>query len=184
MDHSRPLFLYFRLFNTVGSEQFNINFANDGIRTSDPWCRKRLLCQLSHNHCPKAFLNKLFHTISTTIIKMSSSHLTRHKKSFSDHLKMREFFFALFGKRKNFREHFWSQWDMKRGKKDLFFKLSLDCGWQLQMPPEWNGEGLPSNKWTNNIFKKHLLKRLLMALPEPLFVYFRAFQTSLQFCNK
>ena len=93
-------------------------------------------------------------------------------------------FCFIWQKKKNFREHFWSQWDMKRGKKDLFFKLSLDCGWQLQMPPEWNGEGLPSNKWTNNIFKKHLLKRLLMALPEPLFVYFRAFQTSLQFCNK
>ena len=33
---------------------FNINFANDWIRTADLWCRKRPLYQLSHNHCPRA----------------------------------------------------------------------------------------------------------------------------------
>ena len=31
---------------------FNINFADDWIRTVDLWCRKRPLYQLSHNHCP------------------------------------------------------------------------------------------------------------------------------------
>ena len=40
---------------------------------------------------------------------------------------------------------------------------------------EWNGEGLASNKWTNKIFKKHLLKRLLMALSQPLFCLFSGF---------
>ena len=50
------LFLYFRLFNTVVSEQmFNINFADDWIQTVDLWYRKRLLYQLSHNHCQSSF---------------------------------------------------------------------------------------------------------------------------------
>ena len=36
MGYSRPLFLYFRLFKTVGCKQmFNINFANDSIQTVD-----------------------------------------------------------------------------------------------------------------------------------------------------
>ena len=53
MDHSLPLFLDFRLFNTVDSKQtFNINFANDWIRTTDLWYHKQPLYQLSHNHCP------------------------------------------------------------------------------------------------------------------------------------
>ena len=30
----------------------NINFANNWIQTVDIWFWKRLLCQLSHNHCP------------------------------------------------------------------------------------------------------------------------------------
>ena len=41
MGHSRPLFLYFRLFNTIDSKvMFNINFTNDWIRTLDLWCWK------------------------------------------------------------------------------------------------------------------------------------------------
>ena len=41
MGYSRPLFLYFRLFNTVHSTQmFNLKFAIDWIRTVDLWCRK------------------------------------------------------------------------------------------------------------------------------------------------
>ena len=31
---------------------FNINFADNWIRTADLWCRKRPLYQLNHNHCP------------------------------------------------------------------------------------------------------------------------------------
>ena len=51
---SRPLFLYFRLFNTVGDSKkmFNVNFAEVWIRTADLWCRKLPLYQLRHNHCP------------------------------------------------------------------------------------------------------------------------------------
>ena len=37
---SSSLFLYFRLFNSVESKQmFNINYANDWIRTMDLWCQ-------------------------------------------------------------------------------------------------------------------------------------------------
>ena len=46
MGHSRPLFLYFHLFNTVDSKQiFNMNFADDWIRTADHWYCKRPLYQ-------------------------------------------------------------------------------------------------------------------------------------------
>ena len=39
---SRPLFLYFLLFNTVNSKQmFNIIFADDWIQTADLWYWKR-----------------------------------------------------------------------------------------------------------------------------------------------
>ena len=52
VGHSRPPFIYFRLLNTADSKQvFNINFANDWIRTMDLWYQKRPLYQLSHNHC-------------------------------------------------------------------------------------------------------------------------------------
>ena len=47
MDHSRPLFLYFRFFYcTIGRS----NFAEVWIRTADLWFQKRLLYQMSHNH--------------------------------------------------------------------------------------------------------------------------------------
>ena len=38
LDHFRPLFLYFRLSNSVDRKQmFNKNFADDWIRTADLW---------------------------------------------------------------------------------------------------------------------------------------------------
>ena len=51
-----PLFLYFRIFNTVHNKQcsmFHLNFADDGFWTADLRNRKRPRCQLSHNlnHC-------------------------------------------------------------------------------------------------------------------------------------
>ena len=50
IGRSRPLFLYFCLFNTVESTQmFNMNFDNEWIRTAELWYWKRLLHQLSHN---------------------------------------------------------------------------------------------------------------------------------------
>ena len=52
MGHSWPLFIYFRLFNTVDSEQmFNINIADNWIWTTDFWYRKRPLYQRSQNDC-------------------------------------------------------------------------------------------------------------------------------------
>ena len=48
MCHSRPIFLKFCLFNTFNRKQmFNINFADDWIRTADLWYWKQLLYQLS-----------------------------------------------------------------------------------------------------------------------------------------
>ena len=52
LSHSRPLFLYFRLFNTVLIQLIANKIAANWIRIADLWCPKRLLYQLSHNHCP------------------------------------------------------------------------------------------------------------------------------------
>ena len=54
MGHSRPLFLYFRLFYLIYN--WWISFADVGIWTADLWCWKRPLFQLSHQHCPIVFL--------------------------------------------------------------------------------------------------------------------------------
>ena len=52
MANPGPIFLYFRIFNTVDSKQmFNINFADTWIRTTGLWYRKWPLYQLSYNHC-------------------------------------------------------------------------------------------------------------------------------------
>ena len=52
MGHSRPFFLYFRIFNTqLTVNKCSLNFADDWIRTADLWYRKRPLYQLSHHHC-------------------------------------------------------------------------------------------------------------------------------------
>ena len=40
MGQSRPLFLYFRLFNTVDSKHTIYIFADDRIQTVDLWSRK------------------------------------------------------------------------------------------------------------------------------------------------
>ena len=53
MGHSRPLFLYFRLFyRQLTVNKFSIKIANDSILTQVLWYWKRPLCQLRHNHYP------------------------------------------------------------------------------------------------------------------------------------
>ena len=53
MGHSRPLFLYFRLFyKQLTVNKCSIKVANDWIQTRVLWYRKQPLCQLRHNHCP------------------------------------------------------------------------------------------------------------------------------------
>ena len=53
MGHSRPLFLYFRLFyKQLTVNKCSIKVADDWIRTRVLWYRKQPLCQLRHNHCP------------------------------------------------------------------------------------------------------------------------------------
>ena len=57
MGHSRPLFLYSRLLNTVDSKQHSIKLCDVGIRTVDLWCWRRPLYQLSHHHCLSVILS-------------------------------------------------------------------------------------------------------------------------------
>ena len=47
--HSRPLFLYFRLYNIFFNTAVSKKIA-DWIQTANLWCRKRPFYQLSHNH--------------------------------------------------------------------------------------------------------------------------------------
>ena len=55
MGHSRPLFLYFRLFcKQLPVDNCSIKVASDWIRTRVFWYRKQPRCQLCHNHCPAA----------------------------------------------------------------------------------------------------------------------------------
>ena len=71
MGHSRPLFLYFHLFNTVDSKcSINI-FADDWIRTADLWNWKQLLYQLRRHHFPLIHfyvLNALYLNILARVI--------------------------------------------------------------------------------------------------------------------
>ena len=47
--HSRPLFLYFRLFyNQLTANKRSIKVADDWIQTQVLWYQKRPLCQLCH----------------------------------------------------------------------------------------------------------------------------------------
>ena len=54
--HFLPLFLYFRLFNTVVSKCSIYIFADDWIRTVYLWYTVQPLYQLSLNHCPISFV--------------------------------------------------------------------------------------------------------------------------------
>ena len=55
MGHSRPLFLYFRLFcKQLPVDNCSIKVASDWFRTRVFWIRKQPRCQLCHNHCPAA----------------------------------------------------------------------------------------------------------------------------------
>ena len=77
MRHSRPLFRYFRIFDSVDSKQmFNIKFARELIRTVDLWCQKQPLYQLGHNHCPP---NIFFKASEMTILFRLPSPVKRVK---------------------------------------------------------------------------------------------------------
>ena len=60
----------FSLFSSCLNLQLTVNrcstykFPDPWIQTADLWCRKRPLCQLSNNHCPKsiAFTDVTIHT--------------------------------------------------------------------------------------------------------------------------
>ena len=59
MGHSRPLFVFFRLFNSSQCICSLWNNADDWIRTTDLWHWKRPLCRLSYNHSPILSLSTL-----------------------------------------------------------------------------------------------------------------------------
>ena len=78
MGHSRYLFLYFRLFYTqLKVNKCSIKVADDWIWTWVLWYRKRPLCQLRHNHCPRlnysycetivVSLNEFTHFVKVTL---------------------------------------------------------------------------------------------------------------------
>ena len=56
MGHSRPLFLYFCLLNTVDCKCSLKFLADDWIWTMDLWNWKWPLYQLCRNHCPHVYV--------------------------------------------------------------------------------------------------------------------------------
>ena len=69
MGQTRPLFVYFRLFNTVGCRY---------LKFDDDWCWKRPLYQLSHNHCQyyTIFLHCELATMLPCRIKVSKKKIS------------------------------------------------------------------------------------------------------------
>ena len=71
------LFLYFRLFNIVGS---TYQFFQDWIRTANHWFRKRPLYQLRHNNCPCTKLfGPIFSSSSQSATLTPSSSISFHQ---------------------------------------------------------------------------------------------------------
>ena len=81
IGHSRPLFLYFRLFyKQLTVNKCSIKVADDWIRTRVLWYRKRPLCQLRHNHCHDKHVKGFFPewwAFSTWCVNVSRGHASR-----------------------------------------------------------------------------------------------------------
>ena len=79
VGHPRPLFLYFRLFNTQfeSKQMFNINKFLP--MHCGPLVWKRPLYQLSHNHCPHTFTmtDKIKTTLGGVVSKAVASNSRR-----------------------------------------------------------------------------------------------------------
>ena len=56
MGHSQPLFLYFRPFNTVDSQQMFNKFCRWLDSNCGPLVLEATALQLSHSHCPRVIL--------------------------------------------------------------------------------------------------------------------------------
>ena len=91
VGNSRPLFIYFCLFNKVDNKQvnkqmFNINFADDQSRTTDLWYQKRPLYKLiqpqqtlpfSHHPCVLFFdslLAQLINQVCCAYVCVNVTH--------------------------------------------------------------------------------------------------------------
>ena len=77
--YSRTLFLYFRLFNTVESKMFYINFCRWRDSNHGPLVWKRPLYQLSHNQSPLILSLLLSYNI-TKICVCNPSYLKKSRK--------------------------------------------------------------------------------------------------------
>ena len=53
MCNARPLFYFCIFYKQLTGNIGSIKVSNDWIRTAEIWCRKQLLCQLSHNDDPR-----------------------------------------------------------------------------------------------------------------------------------
>ena len=61
----RTIFFFIIVFSIqLTVKMSNINFDNEWIRTTDLWCGRRPLYQLSHNHCPNSFFLSLSSSLS------------------------------------------------------------------------------------------------------------------------
>ena len=83
IGHSRPPFPLFSSFQCSWQYTFNINIADDWIRTADPWSQKQPLYQLSHTTAllfplKKAIL-QLGHNFLTDIARPRKKYLIQDK---------------------------------------------------------------------------------------------------------
>ena len=62
----------FHLLLSFQYSQQNLIFTYDWIRTANLWCRKQLLYQLNHNHCPTLFM--IEHPEYTHLVRKGKYH--------------------------------------------------------------------------------------------------------------
>ena len=74
--HSRSLFSYFHLFNTVDSQKMFI--LNDSMQTANLWCQRQPLWQLSHNQ------SSLFFFIFVFSIQLTANNCSLKNRQWLD----------------------------------------------------------------------------------------------------
>ena len=132
IGHSRPLFLYFWLYNTVDSTCSIKMFADDCIRTTDLWNRKRQLYQLCHNHChlgPDSFfppVNPLKNR-SVCLFKNNTPTLVAVKDCTNAHLAAPTAYLQVASITKSFDHDRQQPWFMSRFKATLHRRSITKC---------------------------------------------------------
>ena len=146
------LFLSF-LYHADG--RFTDKFiCNVGIRTADLWCRKRLLSQLLHNHCPSLvhlFFVSPFHPKTIKLLDASQSTSLNlpeqslcHSMSIGIKLQLTAKLLKVFSPtcawNLSYCRH-WRAYSKKRGKVELHFSPDRDCdknNLQWQVFDDWS----------------------------------------------